>query len=62
MFTSGQLVFAILFAIGFIVIIYFSYKKDKRQHKKHYKGAFWILVGFFIFLTILTLLKYYLTK
>ena len=49
MFSSGQITFAILFAIGFIAIIIFSYRKDSRQHLKNYKGR---KVGRYGFLTL----------
>ncbi len=60
MFTSGQLVFAIFFVIAFTLIIVASYRKDKKLHTKHYKGAFWVLIGFVVFMAILLAIKYYL--
>ena len=30
MFSTGQLIFAILFAISFTIIIFFAYKKDNK--------------------------------
>nr|WP_242527941.1 hypothetical protein [Muricauda sp. CAU 1633] len=60
MFSTGQLIFAALFLIVFIAIISFSYKKDKKLHKKNYKGVLWILVSFVTFIIILFLIKYFL--
>ncbi|RMA57899.1 hypothetical protein BXY75_2706 [Ulvibacter antarcticus] len=60
MFSTGQLVFAILFFIGFVILIIFSYRKDKMLHKKHYKGSFWILIGFIVFVLLLLGIKTYL--
>ncbi|WP_240904994.1 hypothetical protein [Flagellimonas oceani] len=60
MFTTGQLIFAALFFIAFVAIIYFSYRKDKRLHKKNYKGVIWILISFISFIIILFLIKYFL--
>ncbi|WGF91211.1 hypothetical protein QCQ61_08260 [Aequorivita marisscotiae] len=59
MFTNGQLVFAGLFFIVFVIIMIFSYKGDKRLHKKYYKGSIWVLVGFIVFVTLLILVKNY---
>ncbi|PVW14542.1 hypothetical protein [Marixanthomonas spongiae] len=59
MFTTGQWVFAILAAIAFIVIIIYSYRKDINRHKKHYKGTFWILLGFIVFILLLLAVKTY---
>jgi uncharacterized membrane protein len=58
MFTTGQLIFAICFAIVFITIVVISYKKDKKLHKKQYKGTIWVLVGFLIFVGLLLVAKY----
>jgi len=60
MFSTGQLIFAALFFIAFVVIIAFSYRKDKKLHKKNYKGVTWILLSFIIFIIILFIIKYFL--
>jgi len=58
MFSTGQLIFAALFAIGYIVVIIFSYKKDKKSHLQNYKGVKWVAVTFVIFLVFLFVIKY----
>ena len=60
MFTTGQLVFAILFFVAFIGIMIYSYRGDKKLHKKQYKGSLWILVGFIAFILFLLAAKTYL--
>lgn len=60
MFSTGQLIFAALFFIFFVVIIIFSYRKDKKLHKKNYKGVARILISFIIFIIILFLIKHFL--
>ncbi len=62
MFSTGQIVFALLFAIGFITIIVFSYKKDKKLHSKNYKGVEWVAAGFIIFIIILFCIKHLLKE
>lgn len=57
MFTTGQLIFAVLFFIVFVVVIIFSYRKDLKLHQKYYKGVLYILVGFLLFIALLFLLK-----
>lgn len=57
MFTTGQWIFAALFAVSFIYFVSMSYKKDSKLHKKHYKGAKFVLLGFVGFLGLLFLLK-----
>lgn len=57
MFSTGQLIFAGLFVIAFIIIMIFSYRKDIRLHKKYYKGSSYVLIGFIIFILLLFLIK-----
>ena len=60
MFTTGQLIFAILFFVAFVIVMVFMYRKDKKLHKKHYKGSLWILLGFIVFVAVLLAVKLYL--
>ena len=62
MFSTGQLVYAGLFFIAFVFFIWMSYRKDRKLHKKEYKGSLWILVGFIAFVAILFLIKITLNK
>ena len=38
-FTPGRIVFASLFAIAFIIFMVISYRKDKKNLNRYYKGA-----------------------
>jgi len=58
MFSTGQLIFAILFIIIFALVIIRTYKKDKKLHSKNYKGVKWVGIFFIIFLLILFYIKY----
>ena len=60
MLTTGQLVFAGLFIITFIIVMFFSYKKDEKMHLKNYKGVVWILIAFVLFILFLFFFKYFL--
>tara|TARA_R110002020_G_scaffold108352_1_gene251219 strand:- start:320 stop:508 length:189 start_codon:yes stop_codon:yes gene_type:complete len=59
MFSTGQWIFAAIFAVAFIIIMLFSYRKDKNLHKKYYKGSLWILIGFIVFIILLLAIKTY---
>ncbi|MBJ7879388.1 hypothetical protein [Gelidibacter salicanalis] len=58
MFTNGQLVFGGLFAIVFAVVLFYTYRKDLKLHRKYYKGSLWILLAFIGFIVMLSLVKY----
>ncbi|WP_027124522.1 hypothetical protein [Gelidibacter mesophilus] len=58
MFTNGQLIFGILFAVVFAVIIIYSYRKDLKLHRKYYKGSIWILLAFIAFILMISAVKY----
>ena len=58
MFSTGQIVFAVLFAVTFFIIILLMYKKDLKLHQKNYKGVKWVGIFFIIFIIILFCIKY----
>jgi len=60
MFSNGQLIFAGLFFVVFVVITIVSYQKDKKLHEKNYKGVKWVGLFFTLFIVILFLIKYFL--
>jgi len=57
MFSLGQIQFAVFFAITFIIVMIFSYRKDLKLHKQYYKGSIWILVAFLLFIGCLFVVK-----
>ncbi|OUR92209.1 hypothetical protein A9Q87_06945 [Flavobacteriales bacterium 34_180_T64] len=58
MFTKGQWVFGILFAIAFIVALIYTYRKDLKLHRKYYKGSIWVLIAFISFILMIYAIKY----
>jgi len=58
MFSTGQLIFAISFAIVFITIITYTYRKDLKLHKQHYKGTIWVLIAFISFIGLIATIKF----
>lgn len=60
MFTKGQLIFAILFFVAFVIAAALMYRKDKKLHEQHYKGSYKVLIGFLFFIAFLFLIKTYL--
>jgi hypothetical protein len=57
MFSTGQLIFAAIFFVVFVVIITYSYRKDLKLHRKYYKGTLYILLAFILFMALLFALK-----
>lgn len=58
MFSSGQLVFGVIFFIVFSAIIIYTYFKDKKLHVRYYKGSIWILIAFIAFISLIALIKF----
>ncbi len=58
MFSTGQLIFGILFFIAFVIVIAFQYRKDLKIHKKYYTGIIWILIAFIGFIGMITAIKF----
>ena len=57
MFSTGQIIFGIIFFIGFVIVIAWTYRKDIPLHKIYYKGSHWVLIGFIAFVLLLLLIK-----
>jgi cytochrome bd-type quinol oxidase subunit 1 len=53
MFSKGQVIFAILFFITFVIAISFAYRSEKQKNKVFFKGSFKVLV--FILLVFFSL-------
>lgn len=57
MFTQGQIIFACIFIVVFMVVMVFMYRKDLKMHKRYYKGSLWVLVSFLLFIMLLFVIK-----
>ncbi len=58
MFSKGQLIFALLFFITFVIGITWAYLKDKKINQFFFKGSFKILVfALFIFFALFGVVK-----
>jgi uncharacterized membrane protein len=57
MFSQGQLIFAVLFLIAFVIAVSYSYRKDIVIHRNFYKGNYKVLIGFLIFIGLLFVIK-----
>ncbi|AEH00116.1 hypothetical protein Lacal_0263 [Lacinutrix sp. 5H-3-7-4] len=58
MFSTGQLIFAICFAMVFISFIIYTYRKDINIHRQHYRGVFWVLLAFVGFIGLIAAIKF----
>ncbi|YCO54322.1 hypothetical protein N1F77_11910 [Psychroserpens sp. MEBiC05023] len=58
MFSNGQWIFGILFALVFAVIIYFAYRRDLKLHRKYYRGSVWVLIAFIAFILMIATIKF----
>lgn len=38
-FSTGRIIFMILFVIAFIALMVYSYRKDIKNHERYYKGT-----------------------
>jgi hypothetical protein len=61
MFSTGQLIFALLFFLAFVIAVAYQYRRDKKVHKTYYKGTVWILIAFIGFICMIAAVKFLLT-
>lgn len=62
MFTTGQIIFAILFLIVFVAAMLWSYKKDSFYNALHFKGAskiVWIVAIAFVLLVFYVKMRHF---
>lgn len=58
MFSKGQIIFAILFFIVFVVAITFAYRKDKSKNAAYFKGSYKVLLfAVFVFIALFAFVK-----
>jgi len=56
LFSKGQKIFALIFIISFIIMLFLAYRSDAKIHKTYYKNAWVILLGLILVLAALTVL------
>ena len=44
MFSKGQIIFALLFFLSFVIAMYWSYSKDKAKNKDFFKGSYKVIL------------------
>lgn len=44
MFTTGRIVFSVIFITAFVVFLIWAYVKDARLQRKYYKGTGYVLL------------------
>ena len=60
MFSSGQKIFALVFIIGFIVLIGYQFYKDRKKNKTLFKGTYWVILAVIAVMVGYTLLNKFL--
>ncbi|NQX85191.1 MAG: hypothetical protein HRT67_04700 [Flavobacteriaceae bacterium] len=58
MFSQGQIIFGIIFAIAFTIVMITMYRKDMKLHSKYYKGSRWVLLAFIAFIGMIAAIKF----
>ncbi len=58
MFSKGQLIFALVFFIGFVIAMIWAFRKDKKVNKVFFKGSYKILLfSVFVFFALFAVVK-----
>jgi hypothetical protein len=58
MFSKGQIIFALVFFIAFVIAIIWAFRKDKKDNKSLFKGSYKILLfSLFIFFALFAVVK-----
>jgi len=62
MFSSNQLIFAAVALVLFFVLMFFSYRGDRKRNRKYFKNSYVVLIAFLLFIGFLFFLKIYFKK
>jgi hypothetical protein len=60
MFSKGQLIFALIFAIAFIILMVWSYRKDVKLHQLYYKKVWIVALGIFLAIALFATITFWL--
>lgn len=59
MFTTGRIIFALLFVLAFVTYMVISYRKDAKNHQKYYKNAaLYVAIALVVTIILLVASKY----
>jgi hypothetical protein len=51
-FTTGRIIFVSIFCLAFLIMLIWSYRKEKKLNKVHFSNAYKILIGLLLFLIL----------
>ena len=60
MFSRGQLIFAAIFAIAFVLLMIWSYRKDIKLHQIYYRKVWIVALGIFLVITLFATITFWL--
>jgi cell shape-determining protein MreD len=60
MFSRGQLIFAAIFAVAFIILMVISYRKDVKLHKLYYNKVWVVALGIFLAIALFATITFWL--
>lgn len=60
MFSKGQIIFAGLFAVAFIVLMVWSYRKDLRLHRLYYRRVWIVALGIALVIALFAAISFWL--
>ena len=60
MFSKGQLIFGLIFAIVFIILMVWSYRKDVKLHRLYYKKVWIVALGIFLAVSLFATITFWL--
>jgi len=53
MFTQGRIIFAVLFFIAFVGLMFYAYRKDLKINRSHFPKSYKILLVIILIISIL---------
>lgn len=58
MFSTGQLYFALFFVIAFVLVLIWTYRKDLKLHRIHYKNVYVVALAALAVIALFTIITF----
>lgn len=52
MFTTGRIIFVCLFVLAFVIMLVWSYSKEKKLNKIHFNKSYKVIIALVLFLIL----------
>ena len=53
--SKGQIIFALIFFVCFVIVMIWAYRSDRKVNRVYYKGVYIVLIAMILFIAVYNL-------